>query len=184
MCIARCLYSYRDDSPDNVGTTTAQECKTSTSGWSTLLKGLCLSSQIFPEFSHKVNSKIIVIYWSGTLCLVFPSCFESVACSRWSLCSRLPFPKRQPDSALNPGISCTPFIGYSWGLFGVDLVCQKKVCRAFIFILLIHSPRTRTKNRRFRLIALSLIWFLWDVKEPTPLFEKSRGRGPRWCVQP
>ena len=26
--------------------------------------------------------------------------------------------------------------------------------------------------------------FLWDVKEPTPLFEKSRGRRPRWCGQP
>ena len=23
--------------------------------------------------------------------------------------------------------------------------------------------------------AYSLYWFLWDVKEPTPLFEKSRG---------
>ena len=26
--------------------------------------------------------------------------------------------------------------------------------------------------------------FLWDVKEHTPLFEKSRGRRPQWCVQP
>ena len=26
--------------------------------------------------------------------------------------------------------------------------------------------------------------FLWDVKEPTSLFEKSRGRIPRWCGQP
>ena len=25
--------------------------------------------------------------------------------------------------------------------------------------------------------------FLWDVKEPTLLFEKSRGRRPRWCGQ-
>ena len=33
----------------------------------------------------------------------------------------------------------------------------------------------RTENRRSRLTALTLIWFLWDVKEPTPLFEKSRG---------
>ena len=30
-------------------------------------------------------------------------------------------------------------------------------------------------NRRSRLTALSLIWFLWNVKEPTPLFEKSKG---------
>ena len=40
------------------------------------------------------------------------------------------------------------------------------------------------KNCRSRLTALALIWFLWDVKEPTPLFEKSRGRRPRWCGQP
>ena len=26
-----------------------------------------------------------------------------------------------------------------------------------------------------RLTAHSLYWFLWDAKEPTPLFEKSRG---------
>ena len=26
--------------------------------------------------------------------------------------------------------------------------------------------------------------FLWNVKKPTPLFEKSRGRRPRWCSQP
>ena len=25
---------------------------------------------------------------------------------------------------------------------------------------------------------------LWDVKESTLLFEKSRGRRPRWCGQP
>ena len=25
---------------------------------------------------------------------------------------------------------------------------------------------------------------MWDVKELTPLFEKSRGRRPRWCGQP
>ena len=25
---------------------------------------------------------------------------------------------------------------------------------------------------------------MWDVKEPTPLFEKSSGRRPRWCGQP
>ena len=40
----------------------------------------------------------------------------------------------------------------------------------------------RTKNCKSGLTALSLIWFLWDVKEPTPL-EKSRGRRPRWCGQ-
>ena len=26
--------------------------------------------------------------------------------------------------------------------------------------------------------------FLWDIKERTPLFEKSRGRRPWWCGQP
>ena len=30
------------------------------------------------------------------------------------------------------------------------------------------------KIHSFRLTAHSLYWFLWDVKEPTPLFEKSR----------
>ena len=28
-----------------------------------------------------------------------------------------------------------------------------------------------TKNRRSRLTALTLIWFLWDINEPTPLFK-------------
>ena len=35
------------------------------------------------------------------------------------------------------------------------------------------------KNRRSRLTALTLTWFLWDIKEPTPLFEKCRGCRPR-----
>ena len=30
----------------------------------------------------------------------------------------------------------------------------------------------------------SLIWFLWDAKEPRPLLEKSRGLRPRRCGQP
>ena len=34
------------------------------------------------------------------------------------------------------------------------------------------------KNRRSCLTALSLIWFLWDVKEPTSLFKKSRTQTP------
>ena len=37
-----------------------------------------------------------------------------------------------------------------------------------------QSSRIWTKNRRACLTAFSLLWFLWDVKEPTPLFEKSR----------
>ena len=47
-----------------------------------------------------------------------------------------------------------------------------------------QSSRIRTKNRRSRLTALTLMWFLWDVKEPTPLLEKSRGRRPRCCRKP
>ena len=40
-------------------------------------------------------------------------------------------------------------------------------------------------NHRSLLTALNIIiWFLWDIKERTPLFEKSRGRRPRWCGQP
>ena len=31
--------------------------------------------------------------------------------------------------------------------------------------------------------ALTHIWFLWDVKEPRPLFDKSRGLRPCWCDQ-
>ena len=37
------------------------------------------------------------------------------------------------------------------------------------------------KNRRPCLTALSLFWFLWDIKEHTLLFVKCRGRRPRWC---
>ena len=25
---------------------------------------------------------------------------------------------------------------------------------------------------------------MWDIKEPTPMFEKSRVRRPQWCGQP
>ena len=40
------------------------------------------------------------------------------------------------------------------------------------------------KNRRSHLTALTLSWFFWDIKEATPLFEKSRGCRPRCCGQP
>ena len=40
------------------------------------------------------------------------------------------------------------------------------------------EPWIRTRKRRSRLTVLSLFWLLWDVKEPTLLFEKSRRRGP------
>ena len=33
-------------------------------------------------------------------------------------------------------------------------------------------------HHRSRLTTLSLIWFLWDAKEPTPLFKKSRDVDP------
>ena len=52
------------------------------------------------------------------------------------------------------------------------------ICKWLDFLVL------SDKDRRSRLTALSLVWFLWDIKEPTPLFEKSRGRRPRWCGQP
>ena len=39
------------------------------------------------------------------------------------------------------------------------------------------------KNHRFRLTALSLIWSLWDIKKPKPLFEKSTGHRPWRCGQ-
>ena len=37
------------------------------------------------------------------------------------------------------------------------------------------------KNCRPCLTALSLFWFLWDIKEPTLLFVKCRGHRPWWC---
>ena len=40
----------------------------------------------------------------------------------------------------------------------------------------LQSGRIRMKDLGSRHAALSLTWSLWDVKEPTPLFEKSRGR--------
>ena len=55
------------------------------------------------------------------------------------------------------------------------LSCYHAICQ---------SSRIRTKNRRSRLTVLTLMWFLWDVKEPTPLLEKSRGRRPRCCGKP
>ena len=46
------------------------------------------------------------------------------------------------------------------------------------------SSPIRTKNCRSYLTAISLIWFLWEVKEPTSLFEKSGEQRRRWCGQP
>ena len=40
---AECLYSYRDDLPADLGQTTAQECRESTSGWHALLKDSLLT---------------------------------------------------------------------------------------------------------------------------------------------
>ena len=42
----------------------------------------------------------------------------------------------------------------------------------------------KEKNRRSRLILLSVIWFLWDIQEPTPLLKNSRGHRPQWLGQP
>ena len=40
MCIAKGLHSYKDNSPENLGVTTVQECKMSTSGWRSSLKNV------------------------------------------------------------------------------------------------------------------------------------------------
>ena len=40
ICIAKCLYSFRDDLPKNLLKITAQVCKKSTSGWPALLKNV------------------------------------------------------------------------------------------------------------------------------------------------
>ena len=40
MCIAKGLHSYKDNSPENLGVTTVQECKMSTSGWHSSLKNV------------------------------------------------------------------------------------------------------------------------------------------------
>ena len=46
-----------------------------------------------------------------------------------------------------------------------------------------QSSRIRTKTVLYvRRTALTHTWFLWNVKEPTPLFEKSRGRRPSGVV--
>ena len=40
MCIAKFLYCYKDDSPENLGITAVQEGKKSTSGWRASLKNV------------------------------------------------------------------------------------------------------------------------------------------------
>ena len=42
----------------------------------------------------------------------------------------------------------------------------------------------RLGNRSVFIPDPLLIWFLWDVKEPTPPFEKNRECTPRWNGQP
>ena len=44
--------------------------------------------------------------------------------------------------------------------------------------------KKRTTRYSSTVVNLSCDLFLWDVKEPTSLFEKSRVRRPRWCSQP
>ena len=39
-------------------------------------------------------------------------------------------------------------------------------------------PPLMGPHHRSRLTTLSLIWFLWEAKEPTPLFKKSRDVDP------
>ena len=40
MCIAKCLYPYKDDSPENLGVTAVQESKKSTPSWHASLKNV------------------------------------------------------------------------------------------------------------------------------------------------
>ena len=53
------------------------------------------------------------------------------------------------------------------------------ICKRLDFLVF----SDKDENRRPRLTQ-HLQWFLWDVKETRPLFEKSRGRRPRCCGEP
>ena len=58
----------------------------------------------------------------------------------------------------------------------LPLLWHLQIVRHSIFFF-----RIKKKNRRPRLTAVSLFRLLWDVKESTMLFVKSRGRRPWWC---
>ena len=49
---------------------------------------------------------------------------------------------------------------------------------------LVFPDTVTMKNHRSHLTALTLIFFLREVKEPIALFKKSRGRRSWWCGQP
>ena len=54
MCIAKCLYSYKDDSPENfLKKPAVQECNKSTSGWRALL--LLKREEKHPGTRHKTE---------------------------------------------------------------------------------------------------------------------------------
>ena len=61
MCIAKCLYSYKDNSPENLGTTTVQEHKMSTSDWRASLKNVFAWERETSPTRHKTEPVQIII---------------------------------------------------------------------------------------------------------------------------
>ena len=59
-----------------------------------------------------------------------------------------------------------------YGIFG------KKITGLRVFKTPPPPPPLMGPHHRSCLTTLSLIWFLWDAKEPTPLFKKSRDVDP------
>ena len=70
--------------------------------------------------------------------------------------------------------------------FGLVYVMVQRFSQKFpvSFSAVSVTMRIGARGKDCRTGYYSHIWFLWDVKEPGPLFEKSRGRRPRWCGQP
>ena len=55
MCIAKCLYPYKDDSPENLGVTAVQESKKSSSSWHVSLKKVFASAPCHREGNIRVR---------------------------------------------------------------------------------------------------------------------------------
>ena len=62
ICIATCLYTHRDDLPENLGKTTAQEWKKSTSGWRARSKMSLLKLE-YRRFSWRVHNYIRIFFF-------------------------------------------------------------------------------------------------------------------------
>ena len=69
-----------------------------------------------------------------------------------------PRPDQHSEGFLNNWEESAAFVSYD-------------ICKRSDFI--VFSDKYK-KNRKSRLTALSPIWFLWEVREPTPLFAKGR----------